>query len=117
MMAGNFSYAAGGGAMTGPADIKHVLLQVNSVERVQQVQQQHSEMQQRYLDIQLGEEKKLLKENVRHADDAKKAEEKRKREHEEASGKSGDRREGRKGRPDGGEAADDTPGGLVDVRV
>jgi len=78
MMAGNFSYAAGGGAMTGPADIKHVLLQVNSVERVQQVQQQHSEMQQRYLDIQLGEEKKLLKENVRHADDAKKAEEKRK---------------------------------------
>ncbi|HRR41703.1 MAG TPA: hypothetical protein P5244_10775 [Syntrophales bacterium] len=103
--------------MTGPLDIKQVLLQINSVERVQQVQQQHPEMQQRYLDIQLGEEKKLLKENVSHADNTNKTEEKRIREREKLGRKSGDRREGRKGRPDEGEGEDGAPGGHVDVRV
>lgn len=69
-------------------DVKQILLQTNSVEKVQQTQQQHPEMQQRYLEIQIGEEKKIQKENVNFSEEAektrigpKKEEEKRKGAH------------------------------------
>ena len=50
-------------------DIQHVLVQSNSMERVQQTQQQHPDQQQRYLDIQGKEEKKLSKEMVKNTDE------------------------------------------------
>jgi len=50
-------------------DIQHVLVQSNSMERVQQTQQQHPDQQQRYLDIQAKEDKKLSKETVKHAEE------------------------------------------------
>jgi hypothetical protein len=53
-------------------DVKQVLLQTNSVEKVQQTQQRHPEMQQRYLEIQIGEEKKIQKESVNFSEEAEK---------------------------------------------
>jgi hypothetical protein len=97
-------------------DIKQILVQSNSMERVQQTQQQHPEMQQRYLDIQLSEEKKLLKENVRSAESA---EEKRVTDRKEREGShrdAGEREHPRKGTPDP-DAEDTGQGGHVDIRV
>ena len=54
-------------------DVKQVFLQTNSVEKVQQTQQQHPDMQQRYLEIQLGEEKKVQKEHVNYSEESEKA--------------------------------------------
>ena len=66
-------------------DIRNVITQLEQAEKVQQLQQQHPEMQQKYLDIQLKEEKRLLQKKVREADETKKAqEEKRERERKAA---------------------------------
>ncbi|TFG92075.1 MAG: hypothetical protein E4H15_04510, partial [Syntrophobacterales bacterium] len=45
-------------------DVHQVLLQTNSVERVQQTQQQHPDVQQRYFEDQLSKEKKNLQKKV-----------------------------------------------------
>lgn len=45
-------------------DVQQVLLQSNSLERVQQTQQQHPDVQQRYFEDQLSKEKKNLKKKV-----------------------------------------------------
>ena len=66
-------------------NIRHVITQLEQAEKVQQLQQQHPEMQQKYLDIQLRAEKRLLQKKVKEADEAKKAEEeKRERERKAA---------------------------------
>jgi len=67
-------------------DVKQVFLQTNSVERVQQTQQQHPDMQQRYLEIQIGEEKKLQKENVHNSEETEKARIGQKKEEEKRKG-------------------------------
>ena len=45
-------------------DVQQVLLQTNSLERVQQTQQQHPDVQQRYFEDQLSKERKNLKKKV-----------------------------------------------------
>ncbi len=54
-------------------DLQQVLLQTTSVERIQQTQQQQSELQQRYVAVHASEEKKLLKEKVKESDEPDKA--------------------------------------------
>lgn len=67
-------------------DAQQVILQIEHAEKVQQVQQQHPEMQQRYFGVHLSEEKRLLQKKVRDAEEARKTvtenrdEEKKKRE-------------------------------------
>lgn len=82
-------------------DVKQVFLQTNSVERVQQTQQQHPDMQQRYLEIQISEEKKAQKENVNYSEETEKARIGQKKEEEKRKG-------AQKRNPDG---TSDTPGG------
>jgi len=67
-------------------DVKQVFLQTNSVEKVQQTQQQHPDMQQRYLEIQLNEEKKVQKEQVNYSGEAEKARIGQKKEEEQRKG-------------------------------
>lgn len=67
-------------------DVKQVILQTNPVEKVQQTQQQHPDMQQRYLEIQLSEEKKVQKEHVNYSEEAEKARIGQKREEEKRKG-------------------------------
>lgn len=61
-------------------DAQQVILQSNATERVQQTQQQHPDMQQRYFELQLSEEQRLLKEKVK---DTKESEEARIKEEQE----------------------------------
>ncbi|MEN6466363.1 MAG: hypothetical protein ABFD62_14415 [Syntrophaceae bacterium] len=85
-------------------DVKQVFLQTNSVEKVQQTQQQHPDMQQRYLEIQIGEEKKIQKENVNYSEETEKARIGQKKEEEKRKGaQKGEQKQN----PDEGE----TPGG------
>jgi hypothetical protein len=50
-------------------DVQQVILQLNSIERVQQVQQQHPDVQQRYFEDQLNKEKKEVKEKVQQSEE------------------------------------------------
>ncbi len=103
-------------------DIKQVVVQSNPMERVQQTQQQHPEMQQRYLDIQLGEEKKLGKESVHLSEES---EQSRRREKGKGKGERGEH-DGRDGDPGPGrepeaaapeDQADGSGTGHIDIRV
>lgn len=60
--------------MVRPIDVQHVILQTNAIEKVQQVQQHHSRVQQEYLGLQLKEEKTLAEERVRETAEAEKLE-------------------------------------------
>jgi hypothetical protein len=51
-------------------DVQQVLLQTNSIERVQQVQQQHPNVQQRYFEDRLSRQRKEHQETVNKARDA-----------------------------------------------
>jgi len=63
-------------------DVQQVLLQTTSVERIQQTQQQQSDLQQRYVAMHSIEEKKLLKEKVKESDETEKARVQREEERE-----------------------------------
>jgi hypothetical protein len=51
-------------------DVQQVIIQI---EHAGNVQQQHPEMQQRYLEIQSREEKKLMQEKVNNAEETRRA--------------------------------------------
>lgn len=50
--------------MVRSVDVQQVLLQTNSIERVQQVHQQHPDVQQRYFEDRLSRQRKESKEKV-----------------------------------------------------
>lgn len=54
-------------------DAQQSILQTHSTEKIQQIQQQHADMQQRYFQLKLSEEDRLTKERVNHSDEAEKA--------------------------------------------
>jgi hypothetical protein len=70
-------------------DVQQVVMQMEQTEKVQRVEQQHPDMQQRYLDLQAQAEHKLRQEKVPDAEEARKTlvrdqkeQERRKRERE-----------------------------------
>jgi len=58
--------------MAGAIDLQYSVLQAPAADKVQQVHQQHPDMQQRYFSLQMDEDRKLLKERVDLSDDAEK---------------------------------------------
>jgi hypothetical protein len=54
-------------------DRQESILQSNMTERIQQVQQQHADMQQRYFDIQLTQERRKMQQKVKESEEAKHA--------------------------------------------
>ena len=53
-------------------DVQQVVMQMEQAEKVQRVEQQHPEMQQRYLELQAQEEKRLRQKKVPDAEGASK---------------------------------------------
>jgi hypothetical protein len=51
-------------------DMQQVITQAYPVEKVQQTQQQHSDIQQRYFDVKLNEEQRLLREKIKNSEEA-----------------------------------------------
>ncbi|MBN1613653.1 MAG: hypothetical protein JW950_04215 [Deltaproteobacteria bacterium] len=100
-------------------DLQQVLAQTNAAERVQQVQQQHPDMQQRYFELQQGVERKQRNEQVELTEDAEKAlireRQKRSKERREADTQSkGEEQDQAGSEKDGSEAGHGT---LVDIKV
>jgi len=54
-------------------DAQQVILQSSIVEKVQQIQQQNSDMQQRYFALHLSEQDRLLKAKVKEAEESEKS--------------------------------------------
>jgi hypothetical protein len=99
-------------------DIQQVLVQSNSTERVQQTLQQHPEQQQRYLDIQMKEEKKISKETVKNADEPEHARIQDKKDNENAGRHASEQRRGcGGGNEQETQPEDDEHGGIIDIRV
>lgn len=101
-------------------DVNQVILQTNAVERVQQVQQQHPDVQQRYFKDQLRKEEKELKEKVKDTRNTENPviDEKDRRNRQEG------RSEGEKGQKSKEDADNkdqmflaDECGGTVDIKV
>ena len=106
--------------MLRPVDLQQILTQSNSMERVQQAQQQHPDMQQRYFSVQLSEERKLLKETVKDAEETEKskikAEEEKDRRQNKA--KAEDESIGKlEEKQDNKEPDEVEHGGLIDIKV
>jgi hypothetical protein len=98
-------------------DMQQVLLQSIAVERVQQVQQQQADVQQRHFGSQLAEEKRELREKVK---DLEETERLMIREEEERGKREKNPGENSAKKKKGGVVADssaDEPGGKVDIRV
>ncbi len=54
-------------------DVQQSILQTTSLEKIQQIQQQHADMQQRYYQLKLSEEDRLAQEKIRQFEEAEKA--------------------------------------------
>jgi hypothetical protein len=69
-------------------DMQQVVLQMEQAEKVQRVEQHHPDMQQRYLELQAKEEKKLRQEKVPDTEEASKTviRDKKERERERRTG-------------------------------
>ncbi len=53
-------------------DLQTTISQISAAEKVQQVQQQHADMQQRHFQIELLKQDRLSKEKVKHTDETDK---------------------------------------------
>lgn len=54
-------------------DLQTSVLQTSATEKIQQIQQQHADMQQRYFQLKLSEEDRLAQEKIREFEEAEKA--------------------------------------------
>lgn len=101
-------------------DIQQILMQSNSVERVQQVQQQSADMQQRYFGVQLTEERKQAKEKINDSEEASKVKiGKEEKERQPNEGKKKNIIDGKSQEATEKEATmmDSEKGGRIDIRV
>lgn len=64
-------------------DLQQSLAQVPSTEKIQQIQQQHADMQQRYFQLNLSEEDRLARGKNREFEEAEKAKIRERKENEE----------------------------------
>jgi hypothetical protein len=90
------------------------------MERVQQTQQQHPDMQQRYFSVQLSEERKHLKETVKSSEETEKSkikdeeEKERRQKKTKSEAESTGKMEMKQESPD---PDDVEQGGLIDIKV
>ena len=101
-------------------DVQQVLMQTTSVERIQQTQQQQSELQQRYVAVHTSEEKKLLKEKVKESDETEKARIQREEERERKRKMARDHEKAEQKQlltPGEDEPPEEGMGGKINIRV
>jgi len=106
--------------MLRPIDMQQVVMQMEQAEKVQRVEQQHPDLQQRYLELRTKEEKRLQQKKVIDAEEANKAliRDKNEREQKREKRSGADRREA--GREIGREQEDDdgpTQGGHINIKI
>ena len=104
--------------MVRAVDMQQVLLQSHTSEKVQQTLQQHPDRQQRYFELHLQEEKKLLKEKVKDSEEVERA---AIRERQEREGRRDAREDDSEGKPKTDQPAaateEDEEGRHINIRV
>jgi hypothetical protein len=109
--------------MLRPIDIKNALVQSDAMERVQQSQQQRPDQKQRYVGIQVKEEKKFPKDLAKNSGETERArvQEKNGKEQEEsrrhASPHPENGKDDAQGTGNEPQDEDDEHGALIDIRV
>lgn len=101
-------------------DVQQIILQSNAVERVQQVQQQHPDLQQRYFAGQLNKEKSLLKEKVKDLEESERLmikEEERQPKRKKNPKGSRQKKEEEDASDVNNDLSTDEVGGKVDIKV
>ena|SRR5512143_2380174 len=101
-------------------DVQQILLQTTSLERIQQTQQQQSDLQQRYVAVHSNEEKKILKEKVKESDETEKGRIQREEERERKRKMAGDHQKAEQRQrliPEEDEAPEEGHGGRINIRV
>ena len=102
-------------------DLQQILLQTTSVEKIQQTQQQQSELQQRYVAMHENEEKKILKEKVKESEDPDKVRMQREEERERKRKRARDQQRAagvsRPHTPQEEEPPEENQGGRINIRV
>lgn len=101
-------------------DVQQIILQSNAVERVQQVQQQHPDLQQRYFADQLNKEKSLLKEKVKDLEESERLmikEEERQPKRKKNPKGSRQKKEEEDASDVNNDLSTDEVGGKVDIKV
>ncbi len=103
-------------------DLQQILLQTTSVEKIQQTQQQQSELQQRYVAMHENEEKKILKEKVKESEYSDRVRMQREEERERKRKKARDQQQknasgSRPHTPQEDEPPEENQGGRINIRV
>lgn len=98
-------------------DVQQVLLQSSAIERVQQVQQQQGDAQQRHFHAQLLEEKRELREKVKDPDEAERLMVRDEDEREKREGSPGEGGSGDGQRQNDADTTTVVPEGKIDIRV
>jgi|GEM_PF-1283691 len=103
------------GAVVRIVDVQQSILQIDQASRVKEVQEQHPEMQQRYFDLQLREEKRRDLTRIKTAQEASQLAIKGEKE-------GGNKREeqGKQENPDTLShegPKEDTPGGKINIKI
>ncbi len=101
-------------------DVQQIILQSNAVERVQQVQQQHPDLQQRYFADQLNKEKSSLKEKVKDLEESERLmikEEERQPKRKKNPKGSRQKKEEEDASDVNNDLSTDEVGGKVDIKV
>ena len=101
-------------------DVQQILLQTTSLERIQQTQQQQSELQQRYVAMHSNEERKILKEKVKESDETEKARIRREEERERKRKMARDHQKAEQNQrliPGEDEPSEEGMGGRINIRV
>ena len=109
---------AGEVLMVRAIDVQQSILQTTSTEKIQQIQQQHADMQQRYFQLKLSEEDRLAQEEIRQFEEAEKAKIREKQEKEGRQQKGGGQHPNRRMEflsDENDESSDE--GGVINIKV
>ena len=105
--------------MVRPIDAQQSILQSHPMEKVQNVQQRHADMQQRYFDLQLTEERRLQKEKVKDLEQKEPAGIKDEHNHDgqKREMKEREKRDGEALPPDELQDDEPVPGSHIDIKA
>ena len=98
-------------------DAQQLIAQIHPSEKVQQIQQQHGDMQQRYFQLELSEQDRIFREKVKQSEESEKAIIKEKEEQKDKRQGKGKQNRDAAGLLFAEEAESDDEGGHINIKV
>jgi len=98
-------------------DLQTAIMQTSQMEKIQQIQQHHADLQQKYFQLRLSEEDRLAKEKVNEFKEADKAKVRQKIERENKEKGSGKQQQNHAELHADDNSEDSEEGGLINITV